>query len=724
MAAAAARFGLCAAMAASAALAGEAATPARANLAAPVPEAAAQHQYQRIEEIVVTATKREQGLYDVPASLSVFNGGALSEQGIADLVDVGKFVPNLVVTTFSAGHTASANPFIRGIGLQDHLITTDPGVGVYVDGVYLGRQVGQHWSLTNIERIEVLRGPQGTLYGRNSIGGAINILTAAPGSEPGARVGVQVGTRGRANANFHVDANLTDTLATTGSVGVKRRGGIGEFRMLPDAGVEVGEMRELFGRLALAWRPSPALTLTLAADANDGDNGLNPYTTLIDEVPTGAVYAAGYRNADLAADPYDSNTGQADQAKVSNTAKGLSATVEWAFADRLTAKAIASVRRSKYQAGLDDDGFLDDFISAPEWGEADQAAFELQLHGDFDATELVAGIYRFDEEGRNSQDPVFLGLAGTFELAQEVGSTAVFANLRRDFGHRWALSGGVRTTRDQKRATSNVGTGRVSAKRNWRQTSWDLAAHFSITDRLAAYGALQSGYQSGQFPARPYCLFVNPDCFRATKNITALNHEIGIKGQPRDGLEISAVVFHTRYKDLPYQVSNTTADGFNTVNLVVNQQTTGVEWESTMYLSQGFRMHVAAGYMEVKVARQQGVRPVAPLTPKLTLSVSPEYRRALANGGELAVRLDYAYRDGMWGEPSSDPARLTRIGSRALLNFHLGYTAPGSTWSAALYGRNATDERYDHARLNTGDYLLRILSNDASEFGLRVRKQL
>ncbi|MXX29325.1 MAG: TonB-dependent receptor plug domain-containing protein, partial [Gammaproteobacteria bacterium] len=115
-----------------------------------------------IEEVVVTATKREQGLYEVPASLSVFDGDELGERGIADLVDVGKFVPNLAVTTFSAGHTSSANPFIRGIGMQDHLITTDPGIGVYVDGVYLGRQVGQHWNLSNIERVEVLRGPQGT----------------------------------------------------------------------------------------------------------------------------------------------------------------------------------------------------------------------------------------------------------------------------------------------------------------------------------------------------------------------------------------------------------------------------------------------------------------------------------------------------------------------------------------------------------------------------------
>ena len=107
-----------------------------------------------IEEITVTATKREQSIYEVPIAISAFEGDKLAQQGIVDIVDIGKFVPNLNITQFSAGHTSSANPFIRGIGLQDHLITTDPGVSVYVDGVYLGRQVGQNWNLTNLERIE------------------------------------------------------------------------------------------------------------------------------------------------------------------------------------------------------------------------------------------------------------------------------------------------------------------------------------------------------------------------------------------------------------------------------------------------------------------------------------------------------------------------------------------------------------------------------------------
>ena len=97
-----------------------------------------------LEEVIVTATKREESIYQVPIAITAFTQAGIERQGITDLIDIGKFVPNLTVTGFSGGQTSSVNPFIRGIGLQDHLITTDPGVGIYVDGVYLCRQVGQN----------------------------------------------------------------------------------------------------------------------------------------------------------------------------------------------------------------------------------------------------------------------------------------------------------------------------------------------------------------------------------------------------------------------------------------------------------------------------------------------------------------------------------------------------------------------------------------------------
>ena len=119
---------------------------------------------------------------------------------------------------------------------------------------------------------------------------------------------------------------------------------------------------------------------------------------------------------------------------------------------------------------------------------------------------------------------------------------------------------------------------------------------------------------------------------------------------------------------------------------------------------------------------QGGVKPVAPLTPEITASVSPEIHFPLGNGGEIVTRVDWSYRDEMYGEPSSDPARMTLIDSRDLINFDISYRSEDGSWTAGFYGRNATDERYDSARLNTGDYLLVILSNDASEYGLRFVK--
>ncbi len=697
-----------------------------------------------IEEITVTAAKREQSIYEVPIAVSAFEGDKLAEQGIIDIVDIGKFVPNLNITQFSAGHVSSANPFIRGIGLQDHLITTDPGVSVYVDGVYLGRQVGQNWNLTNLERIEVLRGPQGTLYGRNSIGGAINLITKTPGADPGATVSVEYGSRDRLNGDFYADAELGENVAVSMTGGFKNRGGIGDFVNLPNAGLEVGETKEVFGRVALRFTLSPDATLTLAADANDGEGGLRPYTTLIDELgaecratepdPTvcegpgnanGAVYDAGYRNSDVSSDPYDNNTGQASQTLVSNEATGVSLTLDWDISDTLNSRVIVSQRQSDYKAGLDDDSFVDDFLSFPEFGEADQTSVEIQLSGNYNDWDFVSGFYYFNEEGSNFQDGYTFNSAGPFDfyLAQEVTSIALFGNVGYNVSDALRISGGLRFTDDEKDAETDVGIGLVTASRSFDEISAELSANYTMNNGMNVYGTIQSGYQSGQFPARPFCLFGDPDCFVASDNITAINYEVGIKGQPRSGFQMSAALFFTQYSDLPYQVSQTTGNGFNTVNLIVDQDSFGFEWENTLYLTENFLFSASLGYIDVEVDGNSASNPVvAPLTPELTASISPELHVPLSGGGEIVLRADYSYRDDMFGEPTSDPARFTRIDSRDIINFDFAYHSPDETFTVGLYGRNATDERYDNARLNTGDYVLRILSNDASEFGIRLRK--
>ena len=682
------------------------------------------------EEIRVTAKKREQSIYEVPVAVSAFSGAAIAKQGITDLTDIGKFVPNLNVTGFSAGHTSSVNPFIRGIGLQDHLITTDPGVGVYVDGVYLGRQVGQNWSLSNIERLEVLRGPQGTLYGRNSIGGTINIITRKPGDGEGGHVGVEVGSRGRVNADFFTNVDFTEDIAMSVSGAFKRRNGIGEFLNIPNPEADVGELRDISARIALQWNATDALSLLFAADGNDGDNGLRPYTTLIDELPNGAVFQAGFRNSDLAADPYDNNTGQVSQTRVTNQAYGLSLTADYAVTEELSARLIVSDRHSEYESGLDDDGFFEDFLSFPETGFADQTSVELQLNGEYGNWDFVSGIYFFDEDGVNDQNPtIFLGGAGTFTLGQDLSSRAIYGNVGYAVSDRLRVSGGLRYTEDEKDATIDINDSLIDtgASRDWDELSWEVAATWDLNERLNVYGTVQNGYQSGQFPPRPFCLFgfldftqpgnvSQPNCFVANDNVTAVNYEVGFKGQPLDILQMSVSVFFTDYSDLPYQVSTTSGAGFDTRNIIVDQESLGVEWESTLLVGDNLTLHTSLGYIDADVDDPDAV---APLTPELTASVSPEFRLPMAGGAEMTFRADYSFRDDMHGEPTADPGRFTRIDSRNLLNVDVSYRSADGDWTLGLYGRNVTDERYDNGRLNTGDYVLVMLSNDASEFGVR-----
>ncbi|MGB5344779.1 MAG: TonB-dependent receptor, partial [Woeseia sp.] len=587
-----------------------------------------------------------------------------------------------------------------------------------------------NWSLANIERVEVLRGPQGTLFGRNSLGGAINIITKKPSAGEGGRVGIEIGSRGRVNTDMFANVDLSDDVSMAVSGAFKRRNGIGEFPNIPNPEADVGELQDISARVALEWRVNDQFNLLFAADGNEGRNGLRPYTTLIDEVPTGAVYLAGYRNSDLAADPYDNNTGQTSQTGVNNKAFGVSLTADYTISDELSAMIIISDRHSEYESGLDDDSFFDDYLSFPETGFADQTSVELQLNGEYDGWDFVAGLYFFDEDGVNDQDPtIFLGGAGDFTLSQDLSSRAIYGNVGFDATDRLRLSGGLRYTEDKKTAGIIINTGLIdtSASRDWDELSWEIAATFDLNERMNVYGTIQNGYQSGQFPPRPFCLFGSldftqpgnvsqPNCFVANDNITAVNYEAGVKGQPFDNLQMSFAVFYTDYSDLPYQVSTTTGSGFDTRNLIVDQTSTGLEWESTWLVNDTFNVHASLGLIDVDVKDPQAV---APLTPELTFSVSPEFTLPVSGGGEWTFRADYSYRDDMYGEPSRDPGRFTQIDSRALLNLDVSYQPADKDWTVGFYGRNVTDERYDNARLNTGDYTLVILSNDASEFGGR-----
>lgn len=681
---------------------------------------------QQFEQITVTAKKVEQSIYDVPVAVSAFSVKELEARHADNLMDVGNFVPNLNITSFGAGNTSAEMPFIRGIGVQDHLIVVDPGVGVYIDGVYLGRQIGQNLDLNNIERLEVLRGPQGTLFGRNSIGGAINIITKKPGEDETARFSVEGGSRTRVNGDFYLNSKLSDTFAVSASASVKHRDGLGEFVNVPNAKEGVGEIFNTAGRLAAAWTPSDRFSLILSADGTNDRDGLAPYHTFIIEAPGNLAYDGGLRNSGEAANPYNNNTGQANQVETTASSYGVSLTAEGVLTDQLKGRLITSYRSSKYTGGLDDDGQLVDFYTYPEHGYANQESVEAQLNGKFGVLDFVTGLFYFAENGANIQFPVTFAASpdGYFEQDQRAQSEAVYGNVGYEITPALRLSAGARYTRDKKHADADLGFAPVFGdEHTWSEPTWDVSATYKIQPLLTAYATISRGYQSGGYPARPYG---GADTFKPYNPVIATDYEVGIKGEPFPFLQEELTLFNTEYKDLTAQVSEVTNAGFSTITENAGKaRSYGLEWESRARLGHGFLFNTSVGYddakyTQVKEGSSLKVDDTPALTPKWTISAGPAYSLALLGGGSVAVRADYSYRSSMEGQPNNDP--LAKISSRYLINFDITYTAATGGWTLGAYGKNVTDQRYVEGKLNVGDYVLNLLSNDASEFGLKFTK--
>ena len=225
-------------------------------------------EYGQIEEMVVTARKREESLQETPISIAAFSGEGLEERGINDLSEVGEITPNLIFDftgPIAAGSSAAAI-YIRGIGQLDWALPTDPGVGIYVDGIYIARSIGGVLDLLDLERVEVLRGPQGTLFGRNTIGGALSLTTRKPDlEERWGDVQVQLGSYNQTNLSAKVNLPLGSTAALGLSLSSKTRDGYVEN--LDPAAPDLGDENSLAWRAAFRYAPNDRFKLDVTYDA-------------------------------------------------------------------------------------------------------------------------------------------------------------------------------------------------------------------------------------------------------------------------------------------------------------------------------------------------------------------------------------------------------------------------------------------------------------------------
>ncbi|WP_462171412.1 TonB-dependent receptor [Pseudoalteromonas xiamenensis] len=702
------------------------------------------------EKIEVTARKRTESLFETPTAITSISENTIEKANIGNLDDIGKYVPNLNITRYGVGNAAHASVFIRGIGLQDHIITTDPGVGVYVDGVYLGRQMGSNLSLPNIARVEVLRGPQGTLYGRNTLGGAVNVITKQPGDEDIATVQAKVGSRSRLATDLYANTRLNDELSFSGSLSYKQRDGVGTAINLANPEKEIGEEQEVSGRVAFKWQPTSDFSLTASFDAVNNESGQSPYTIEF----TAPLDANDPFNGDfplltpdmLPSNPDDLATTVAGIESTDFSGWGSAITAQWQLDDNYTAKFITSYRTSDYTGGLDDDAVALNLSEFPEEGGADQYSFELQLNGSFDNMDFVSGLYYFNEDGFTKSGPfVFspwntpngllndgttasFGDYGYFDVNQETDAYAAYVNVSYSLSDALKVGGGLRYSEDKKAANALFPSfpARKYETANFNEVTWDMNASYQLNNDMNVYAQVQKGYQSGGFPPRP---FGGPAQFVSFEETKAINYEVGFKGQVHERVSMMLAMFVTDYTDLALPFNDPTAGG-GFVTIVENageSKAQGIELETTVAITDDFSIRSAVGYLDSEITKvDDGVLGIGKgdspaLTPRWTVMIAPSYFYDLDSGATIAFNANYSYRSDMQGQSVSRPSE--KIKSRELFGFNLSYTNPYGDMEVTLYGENIFNEVYDVGRLQQSGFVGVMRSNDRSEFGIKFKKE-
>ncbi|MBE0350041.1 MULTISPECIES: TonB-dependent receptor [Pseudoalteromonas] len=702
------------------------------------------------EKIEVTARKRTESIFESPTAVTSIGENLIDKANMSNLEDIGKYVPNLNITRYGVGNAAHASVFIRGIGLQDHVITTDPGVGVYLDGVYLGRQMGSNLSLPNVERVEVLRGPQGTLYGRNTLGGAVNIITKQPGDEGIVTTTAKVGSRNRLAGDVYFNNSLTDTVSMSASVSYKQRDGVGEAINLVNPANEIGEEQELSGRMALKWQANSDLFFVFSVDGVDNESGQSPYTIEL----TAPLDANDPFNGDfplltedmLPSNPDDLATTVAGIESTAYSGWGTSLSAHWDINNTYTTKFITSYRSSEYEGGLDDDAVALNLSEFPEEGGADQYSFEIQLNGSYDNMDFVSGLYFFNEDGFTSSGPfVFspfntpdgllndgttasFGNYGYFDINQETNSYAAYINASYDLSDDLTVGGGLRYSKDKKEADAQFPSfaTRKYVSADFDAVTWDVNASYQLSNNMNLYGQIQKGYQTGGFPPRP---FGGPDQFVSFDETKAINYELGLKGQVHEDISMMLAVFVTDYTDLALPFSDPTAGG-GFVTIVENageSKAQGIELETTIAFTDDFTLRSAIGYLDSEITEvDEGVQGIGKgdspaLTPRWTVMLAPSYFVDLSNGGTVAINANYSYRSDMQGQSVYNQSE--HIESRELVGFNISYLNPNGDFEVTLYGENVLNEVYDVGRLQQSGFVGVMRSNDRSEFGLKFKKE-
>jgi iron complex outermembrane receptor protein len=661
---------------------------------------------EAIEEIVVTARHRAENIQSVPISMTAVSGSTIQEARINTLQGLQYSVPNLVFgETGSSGETHIG---IRGIGDFSRNIGFDTRVGVYIDGVFAGQSLAVDQGLVDLAQVEVLRGPQGTLFGKNSSSGAINIISNKPElGETSGELRLGAGNLDTITGEAILNIPLGETAAARFSVLTQERDGY--IRNLFD-GKNYMSSDHTIGRLRLRVQPNDNLDINFSYDFRSQDNDLlflEPDASFEDTV--GNPEAAPRFVADQDADLIDENTGS-----------GGGLTIDYTLNSGHVLTSITGFRTVDRKVGSDEDAtrlftldaryFEDDF---------DHFTQEFRLASPADQTlRYVVGAFYFDQNAETDRKvalgPGFGGPpegvdAAIQDSAVDTQNIAVFVNGNVDLADRWTLSGGLRYTDEAKDAVIDQfvfpGFGlaeliQESFTRDEDYVTATLNLQFQATDDILAYFTYSNGYKAGGF---------NVDLVPTVEDLffdeeTVDSFELGVKTDLLDGrLRLNVTVFQAEYDD--YQVFQFRFDPFSgtTALLVSNAAsvtTTGVEIEGVARFTDNFELAYGFGFTDAEFddfpggATDANGDPVnvkgnaLPRAPDVTTNLTALYSFT-AGSVDGSASLNYTYRGEQFFNP--DNRENSRQGAYGLLNASLDLDF-NENWSVGIWGHNLTDE--------------------------------
>lgn len=661
-------------------------------------------QPKMIEEVVVYARKRQERAQDIPIAITALGEAKIEALGATSFDELIGNVPNLFADLTGYGTSSWG---LRGIVSLTRNAGQESGLGVYIDGVYVGRPASFNFPLSDIEQVEVLRGPQGSLFGRNTIGGAINATTKKPGEEMAGNIKATLGNYSKTDFEADISGPLVEgVLSGKISAFLYQRDGYVDNLFDND---EYMDGDRVGGRFGLYWTASDNFEVVLSGDYLKVDNqqlfGIPLEPQLNNIVP-------GWYQSDR----FDVN--QNDPNKEEIDSGGASLTINWELDSGFSITSITAKRISDFEQISDDDAGPITLTHSHFKDESEIFSQELRLasptNGRFD---YLVGLFYLDQEITADRDtPVlpfpdnFVGISSDTKVTSEAWAIFGSANLYLTDALRLTL--GLRYTDEEKESqfsqVENAGLGfptvSFSPKQQDDAFSGDVSLAYAVDDNANIYGSIRKGVKSGGFQT-DIITFMTEDFFVFGPE-EAVSYELGVKGAFFDRtLMVNAALFRTDYTDV--QVSAPIGLGFTTLNAAeaeINGFELEVEWRATenlsLAVSMGLLDHEYTKYENCLAGSGIGLDDCSgndlQLVPDWTASANLDYRFPLSDGAALEFHVDWNARDEYFVDPSNDPDRL--VEDRGLVNARIGYVAADESYSIYLWGKNLADEEYDTVR--------------------------